>query len=124
MNYKVLGKKVEKKIRQYGTKAVLRIPDGESVWDDNTASYIETYNEYQGVCLVTSYEQEDIDGSLIKAGDSKLLCVFPVEPEPDISLVDVYKKNGALDKTYQVVTSSPLAPDSTTVILFKIQGRR
>jgi regulator of extracellular matrix RemA (YlzA/DUF370 family) len=36
----------------------------------------------------------------------------------------VYKKAGALDATYTVENCSVLIPDATTVILFKIQGRR
>jgi hypothetical protein len=124
MNYKVLGKKVEKKIRQYGTKAVLRIPTGQSVWDDNNAEWIDEYKEYQGVCLVTNYEQADVDGTVIEAQDRRLLCVFPVEPKPGVSLVDVYRKTGALDATYHAITISLLAPDSTTTILYQVQGRR
>jgi hypothetical protein len=124
MNFLRMAKLTEKKIRQFGTKAVLRIPTGESVWDDDTASYIGTYDEYNGVCLVTGYEQEDIDGTLIEAGDRRLLCVFPVEPKPKVSLVDVYKKTGALDATYNVVDFSSVKPDATTVILFRIQGRK
>jgi hypothetical protein len=124
MNYKRIAKLTEQKIRQYGTKAVLRTPTGGSVWDNENAEWIDQYEEHQGVCLVTSYEQGEIDGTVIKQEDRRLLCVFPAEPKPSISLVDVYKKTGALDATYNVVSFSPLAPDSTTVILYKIQGRR
>jgi hypothetical protein len=124
MDYNRSARIVRKLIAKNGTKAVLRIPTGESVWNDDTASYIETYEEHQGVCLVTSYKQEDIDGSLVQAGDSRLLCVFPAEPKPDVSLVDVYRKTGELDATYNVVSCSPLKPDATVTILFKIQGRK
>jgi hypothetical protein len=123
MNYTAMAKKAEKKIRRYGTKATLRIPTGESVYDPESNSYIESYNKYQGVCLVTSYEQELINDTVIKATDKKLLCIFPVEPSLGVGLIDVYKRTGELDTTYNVVNCSPLAPDSTTVILFKIQGR-
>jgi hypothetical protein len=124
MNFLRSAKLARKLITKNGARAVLRIPAGESVWDDDTASYTETYNEYQGVCLVTNYEQEDIDETLIEAGDKRLLCVFPAEPKSKVSLVDVYKKNGALDATYNVVTFSTLAPDASTVILYRVQGRR
>jgi regulator of extracellular matrix RemA (YlzA/DUF370 family) len=124
MNYLGSARLAKRLITKNGTKAVLRIPTGEPVWDDDTASYVETYNEYQGVCLVTNYEQEDIDGTLIEAGDRRLLCVFPVEPKPKVSLVDVYKKSGTLDATYSVENCSLLVPDATTVILFTIQGRK
>jgi hypothetical protein len=124
MNYLRSAKLARRMISRNGAKAVLRIPTGESTWDDDTASYLETYDEYPGVCLVTNYEQEDLDGTLIQAGDSRLLCVFPAEPKPDVSLVDVYKKNGTLAATYNVVNCSPLSLDATTVILFKIQGRK
>jgi hypothetical protein len=50
--------------------------------------------------------------------------VFPAEPKPDVSLVDVYKKNGTLAATYNVINCSPLAPDATTVIIYRVQGRK
>jgi hypothetical protein len=158
-----MAKRAERKIRQYGTKAVLRIPSGKSAWDDDTSSWIDEYEEHRGVCLVSNYEQRDIDGTVIEAGDRKLLCVFennrlvPLIPEeigsedaglilaendevllaeagkrrlaaepkvkPKVSLIDVYKKTGTWEATYKVITCSPLVPDGTTVILFKIQGR-
>ena len=124
MQYLRSAKLTRKMITKNGTKAVLRIPTGEPVWDDDTASYVETYNEYRGVCLVTNYEQEDIDETLIEAGDKRLLCVFSAEPKPKVSLVDVYKKNGTLDATYNVVTFSTLAPDASTIILYRVQGRK
>jgi hypothetical protein len=119
-----MAKLAEKKIRQYGAKAVLRIPVGKSLWDDKTATWVDGYEEHQGVCLITNYQQRDIDGTVIEAGDRRLLCVFQGEPKPKVSLIDVYKKTGALDATYTVVTCGPPVPDATTTILFKIQGRR
>jgi hypothetical protein len=124
MNYTRMAKLAERKIRQYGTKAVLRIPACKSVWDDDNATWIDEYKEYPGVCLVTDYEQKDIDGTMIEKNDRRLLCIFPAEPKPDVSLVDVYKKNGALDATYNVVVCSPLVPDASAIILFKVQGRK
>jgi hypothetical protein len=124
MNYSRVARTTKKLITKDGTKATLRIPAGRQIWDDDSASWITGYEEHKGMCLVTSYEQKDIDGSLIKAGDRKLLCVFPAEPESKVSLVDVYKKTGALDATYTVEDYSALVPDATTVILFKIQGRK
>jgi hypothetical protein len=124
MNYLRSARTARKMITKNGTKAVLRIPAGKSVWDDDNGVWIDGYEEHQGVCLVTNYKQEDIDGTLIEAGDRLLLCAFPVEPKPKVSLVDVYKKTGELDATYNAVTCKPLSPDATTIILFKIQGRK
>jgi hypothetical protein len=123
MDFNRSARLAKKLITKNGAKAVLRIPTGESTWDDNTATWIDVYQEYQGICLVTGYEQEDIDGTLIQAGDSRLLCIFPAEPRPDVSLVDVYRKTGELDATYNVVSCSPLKPNATIVILYRIQGR-
>jgi hypothetical protein len=123
MNCTSVAKLAGRKIRQYGTKAVLRVPTGESVWDDETATWTGGYAEHKGACLVTAYEQKDIDGTVIEAGDKRLLCVFPAEPKPGVSLVDVYRKTGEPDATYSVVSCGPLAPDSTTVILYRVQGR-
>ena len=122
MQYLRPAKLARKMITKNGTKAVLRTPTGESVWDDDNATWIDTFKTCSGVCLVTNYKQEDIDGTLIESGDKRLLCVFPAEPKPKVSLVDVYKKNGALDATYNVVTFTTLSPDASTVILFKVQG--
>jgi regulator of extracellular matrix RemA (YlzA/DUF370 family) len=124
MNYLRSARLARKMIAKNGAKAVLRTPAGSPMWDNETASYTETYDEYQGVCLVTNYEQKDIDGTLIEVGDKRLLCIFPAEPKPKVSLVDVYKKNGELDATYNVVTFGTLAPDSSTVILYQVQGRK
>ncbi|MDR3124047.1 MAG: hypothetical protein LBU16_09770 [Treponema sp.] len=124
MKYLRPARLARKMIAKNGTKAVLRIPAGKSVWDDDSASWTTGYEEHKGACLATSYEQKDIDGTLIKAGDRKLLCVFPAEPEPKVSLVDVYKKTGALDATYTAENCSALVPDAATVILFEIQGRK
>jgi hypothetical protein len=124
MNYPRFARLARKLIAANGTKAVLRIPTGESVWNDDAADWTDAYEEHQGLCVVTKYEQEDLRNTLIEAGDRKLLCVFSVEPKPKVSLVDVYKKTGALDATYSVENYSALAPDATTVILFEIQGRK
>jgi hypothetical protein len=124
MEYLRPARLAKRMITKNGTKAVLRIPTGESVWDDDSASWVDEYKKYKGVCLVTNYKQEDINETLIKVGDKQLLCVFPVEPEPKVSLVDVYKKNGALDATYNVVTFSTLAPDASTIIMYRVQGRK
>ncbi|MDR1901355.1 MAG: hypothetical protein LBQ88_03595 [Treponema sp.] len=124
MNYKKSAKTTENQIRKNGTKAILRIPTGDSTWDDDTASYIDEYQEYPGVCLVTNFEQMDMANTLIEVGDRRLLCVFPAEPKPKVSLVDVYDKKGALESTYTVISYDTVKPDATTTILFKIQGRK
>ncbi|MDR1250139.1 MAG: hypothetical protein LBK63_12670 [Treponema sp.] len=123
MGYAWAARLARKSINKNGTKAVLRIPTGESVWDDDSAAWIDVYEEHQGLCLVSSYTQEDLRNTLIEAGDRKLLCVFPIEPKPKVSLVDVYKKTGALDATYSVENYSALIPDASTIILYQIQGR-
>jgi hypothetical protein len=123
MQYSKMAKLAENQIRKNGTKAILRIPTGSSTWDDDTATYIDEYREYPGVCLVTNFEQMDMVNTLIEVGDRRLLCVFPAEPKPKVSMVDVYDKKGVLESTYTVISYDTVKPDATTVILYKIQGR-
>jgi hypothetical protein len=124
MNYAIQAKKTREKILKNGTTAILRIPTGNSTWDDDTASYIDEYQEYPGVCLVTNFEQMDMANTLIEVGDRRLLCVFPTEPKPKVSLVDVYDKKGVLESTYTVISYDTVKPDATVAILYKIQGRK
>jgi hypothetical protein len=123
MNYKKLANRNKQMLKKYGTHAVLRIPVGESVYNSETASYIGEYKEYNGVCVVTEYQKRDIDGTLILASDKRLLCMFPIEPIPSVSLIAIYNKNGVVE-TYNVVTCRQVIPDATTLLVFEIQGRK
>jgi hypothetical protein len=124
VDYKALARTAKNLIRKNGTKAVLRTPNGEPHYDHDTDEYIQDYDQFPGVCVVSGYEESVIDGTLIEANDKKLSCVFPADPVPKQSLVDVYKKNGNLDSTYLVINSNPIEPDAATTVMVKIQGRK
>jgi hypothetical protein len=124
MNYKRLASRNKQILKKYGTSAVLRIPVGESIYNNETASYTDAYKEHNGVCVVTEYQQRDIDGTLIGASDKRLLCTFPAEPIPGVSLIDIYHKGGVGNATYNVITCRLVSPDATEVLVFEIQGRK
>jgi hypothetical protein len=119
-----MAKTAKEQIRKAGTKCVLRIPSGDAEYNPDTVDYDGPYAEYDGICVVTSYKAAAIDGTVIKATDKALLCVLPVEPEPSVGLVDVYSKAGEITGTYTVGLVEKISPDNTTVIAYKIQGRR
>jgi hypothetical protein len=124
MNYSRIVKTAKKQIQKAGTKCVLRIPSGDAEYNPDTAGYDGPYAEYPGYCVVTSYKAAAIDGTVIKATDKSLLCVLPVEPEPSVGLIDVYNKAGELTGAYTVGLVEKICPDNSTVIAYKIQGKK
>jgi hypothetical protein len=124
MNYSRTARTAEKLINKNGTKCVLRIPPGNEEYDEQTGDYAGVPAEYPGVCVVTSYKAGAIDGTVIRETDKSLLCVLPVEPPTDVGLIDVFDKAGAATGTYTVIHVEKICPDNTTVIAYKIQGRR
>jgi hypothetical protein len=124
MNYSRAAKTAEKLIRKHGTKCVLRVPSGSAEYDPDTAGYAGLYAAYDGICVVTSYKASAIDGTVIRASDKSLLCVLPAEPRPSVGLMELYDKAGELTDTYTVGLVEKICPDNSTVIAYKVQGRK
>jgi hypothetical protein len=124
MGYAWAARLARKSITENGTKCVLRVPPGDEEYDAETGAYEGVAAEYPGVCVVTSYKAAAIDGTLIRGTDKSLLCVLPVDPPPSVGLIDVYDRTGVVTDTYTVVHVEKICPDNTTVIAYKIQGRK
>ncbi|MDR1505641.1 MAG: hypothetical protein LBI67_00915 [Treponema sp.] len=125
MNYSRIARIALKQIKKAGVKCVLRIPNNDDEYNKETAGYPGTYVKHEGFCVVTSYKAAAIDGAVIRETDKSLLCILPVEPPPAIGLIDVYdKKTGVVTGTYTVIHVEKICPDNTTVIAYKIQGRK
>lgn len=125
MNYKEMAAKAKKLLGKNGTKCMLRNPSGNApVYNSATNDYETETTPFDGFCIVTSYEDKMVDGTIIQAGDRKIIAVLTAEPVPELSTLDVLNKFGKLQNSYKVVNSSPVNPDATTVILYKLQCRK
>jgi hypothetical protein len=124
MNYSRIARTTKKLIEANGTRCILRIPPSDEEYNAETGAYEGVTAEYPGVCVVTSYKAAVIDGTLIRGTDKSLLCVLPVDPPPSVGLIDVYDRAGVVTDTYTVVHVEKICPDNTTVIAYKIQGRK
>jgi hypothetical protein len=124
MNYPALAKTAKRLIGSNGTRCQLKNPVGDPVYDPTTNDYIQNYDTYDGVCIVSSYADELINGSVIQSGDCRVTAVLPANPIPSLSKLDVYDKKGNLVEMYQIINAQKISPDSTTVIVYRLQCRR
>jgi hypothetical protein len=124
VDYQKIASTAENLIKKFGTKAILRTPTGDSVYNPATDENVTIYDEYPGICVVGSFEQVVIDGTLILATDKRLTCKFPASPKPSQSLIDIYNKQGEKVETYLVVNVDTVSPDATVTLVFKAQGRK
>jgi hypothetical protein len=123
MNYLSLQSTARRLIGSNGTKCVLRNPTGDQVYNPDNDTYTQIYEEYEGVCIITSYADGIADGTVIKSDDSRVVCVIDAKPIPSSSLLDVYDKNGNVVKIYHVISAQPKSPDATTVLCYILQCR-
>jgi len=124
MDYNSIASTAKRLIGSNGTKCVLRNPVEKPVYNPGTNEYEKQEEEFTGQCVVLNYADKLIDGTVIKAGDRAVTAVIPGVPEPGLSFIDVYDKAGNLADTYQVINSSPVNPNATMVILYKLQCRK
>ena len=85
----------------------------EIVYTDPTG----TPTIYTSVGVLTAYKQKEIDGTLIKQGDMKLLTV----DLPNGNAGDKYTINSEI---WSYVDSEKVSPDNVTTVLQKIQVRK
>jgi hypothetical protein len=125
INYSKLASTAKRLIGSNGTKCKLINPSGNPpVYDPLTNTYVESNNEFEGVCIIGSFDSHLIDGTVIKVGDVKVTAVLPAEPKAGLSKLEVYDKAGTLKETYNVINANPVNPNASTVIMFKLQCRR
>ena len=126
INYSALAATAKRLIGQNGAKCVLVNPaDGAGTYNVETKKYDKSSKRFDGVCVVTVYEDKLIDGTAILAGDRKVIAVLSGAPVQGVSLLEVYnKRTNALLDTYQVINSAEKNPDATTVIAATLQCRK
>jgi hypothetical protein len=79
---------------------------------------------FDGWCVVSGYEDRLVDGTVIRAGDRKILAMLSGEPEPSLSSLEVYDKTGTLKDTYKVINSVPVDPSASCVIMYTLHCRK
>ena len=127
MEYNDARETAEEKIAEYGTPCKL-IFLGNQVYDVKTNSYVyPDKKEYDGNCLITHFEANLIDGTVIKSGDVNILSVFDEavsDIDPGLSYLEVLNSVGVVIGKYQIVTPGKVAPDGESVILHKLHCRK
>ena len=126
INYGEMAATAKRLLGSNGTRCVLVNPSGNPpVYNPATNEYEKQEERFDGFCVVSGYEDRLVDGTVIKAGDRKVMAVLLGEPEPNLSSLEVYDKKGKILKdTYQVINANKVSPDATTVILYRLQCRK
>ena len=126
IDYTASAATAKRLIGSNGTKCVLVNPDnGAGEYNAETDEYIKNEKRHDGICIVSGYKDSLIDGTVIKAGDRKVIAVLPVEPKQGLPKLEVYnKKTGKLAETYNVISSDTVNPDLSTVIVYKLHCRK
>jgi len=125
MDYNDAAELAEEKIREYGTECRL-VTHGEMIYDSESNSYIDNSKRQDGAALITSFEANLIDGTVILIGDVSILCTFneTVDIKPSMSKLEILNSSGMVTDTYQIINPSKIAPDGQTVILYKLHCRK
>jgi hypothetical protein len=124
LNYRALAATAKTLIGPNGARCRLRNPVGEPVYDAPSNSYVQNYEDHEGYCLVSAYDDHLVNDTVIKAGDRRVTAVLPAGPNPGLSRLNILDKAGNLKDDYLVVNSSPVNPNAETVILYKLQCRK
>ena len=125
INYGSMAAAAKRLLGSNGTRCVLINPGGNPpIYNPAADEYEKQEERLDGCCVVSGYEDRLVDGTVIKAGDRKVIAVLPDEPKPGLSSLEVYDKAGKLREAYQVINASTVSPDATTVILYRLQCRK
>lgn len=115
MNYNKIAKSAKKTIIKNGSPCYIKRVN-EPVYNHDTHEYEGVDVVINGYAVQDSFAVENIDGTNIKTGDVRLMCVFDGVPLVDDSLF-------IGDNKYTVISIRKVQPDGVTVIYYDIQGR-
>jgi len=116
MNYAELASHVEKLITKYGKTLTLRAYSA-ATYDPVTMVYVAGSAVDTSVSAVEeAYKDYEIDGTLIQAGDIRLMVSSSVEPTPSMKIV-IDGVEWAIIRVY------PLRPGEVT-FYYTIQARK
>lgn len=126
INYGSLAATAKRLIGPNGTKCVLNNPSGKPpAYNSETNEYETEKISFDGFCIVSGYEDRVVDGTVIQVGDRKIIAVLTGEPVPKLSTLDVFnKRTEKLQDSYKVINSTPVNPDGSTIILYRLQCRK
>lgn len=103
-------------IRKYGQAATL-VVRGEEFFDSTTGEVLYTQStDDAGYALIEEYSIPQIDGTNIRIGDRKALCVDVAEPKPGVDKLKI----GTIE--YAIISVKPLAPGGVAVY-YEVQIR-
>lgn len=127
MSYENDRKDTLKTLKKEGAPCKLLKPTGAVlVYDPATDSMVTPTTEHSGYCVLIGFDDGVIDGTLIQAGDVKIVCLFEDKSIPEVGKDKIVVNPGTADaSTYSVVPGSKaVMPDGKTCILYKAQGRK
>lgn len=75
---------------------------------------------YRGIGVKLNYDSEAIgsNSNIIKAGDAKVICQFPVMPTENVDVIEIEGEK------FNVIHSGDTSPDNVTKIIYTCQVRR
>jgi len=104
-------------LTRFGAAATMRVKSGEK-YDPETASMAATWADYPCTVAVLDYSLKDLAGTLVQAGDRRLLVAPDVAQAPQVGSVFVLPDGASVS----AVRVSTLAP-AGTVVLYDVQAR-
>ena len=120
-DYSKTALRADQSLRRKGGIVVLRqVVTGE--YDPDLGTAPSTITDYEGTGVKINYETENIDGTLIQAGDQKLL-LSPLQrngmPMPAPTMADLVPFGGASYTVKAVETTAPV----DVAVLYTLQLR-
>ena len=100
-----------------GAPAVLSREGGDGVYDPSSGTVVGGTQTFECTAAVLNYSAKDVDGSLIEAGDSRVLIAPDIDTVPETG--DVVNVAGRTLTVVRVATTAPAG----TVVLFEVQAR-
>lgn len=116
MNYSKYSKLTKDKLTKYGGKCFVIRKGTNEVYNPITDEYESTKIVIEGVGLLGSFENNEINGSSVLGGDVKIMCTLNDKPKV-ADVIQFGKKN------YTIVNISEVNPDGNCVIYYDIQAR-
>lgn len=98
-------------IAEFGRVVTLRVRANEGESFDPIFENTDTSVQ----AVITDYKSRDIDGTLVKIGDKRIIFANAVTITQDMQIIDG-------TTTYSIVQNRPVAPGDT-VIVYKVQAR-
>lgn len=117
MNYQKYADKAKNKLNIYGGDCKIIRKGKDEVYNPESNSYVTEETVIHGKGLLSQFNVNEINGTLIEQGDVKLMCSFDVTPVFD-DIIEIGNVK------YVVKNVAPLNPDGNTVIYYNLQLRK